>query len=557
MANIQINSVVQRIQHASVGAGLVNFNIPFPFLANADITAYKDSTLLVLTTDYTLTGAGNAGGGTLTLNVATSGGENITILGDLTIDRTSIYNSALNALTGTDLNSDFNRDILMISQRYMREGYLMLQYQPYAEVSQDITVTTDRWLPILPASNCWKKNAGDTAIEAFELPDIAVGIKSNIVTDNVLVKTDLPSGNYIQETGITISDADAMTGVTLLTVDTITIDGTQITASGNLDLDPGGNLQLNPGGDLKLYNTVWPTSAPAAGNVLGASSPTTLVWTTAANFAVAPGADNRVIRADGTGGGLQDSLVVIDDLGAMSGVTQLDVDNVQIDGNAITVTNADADLTITANGTGNVLFNGSNVICGDPGTEGAGITVGGATYNAELKVSDLGGTNVAQFIIHRHSTTLAPMVVGARSNSNDSSHSIVTDGQPVLALYGCGWDSADYAIAGTIEIEVDGTPGAGDMPGRIVFSVSPDGSETPAEAMRISQDKSVAIAGATTTVTINIGSTVTIDGTIDDDTMATASDTTLATSESIKAYIDNRVGSGGVGSTLALLLGGM
>jgi len=51
-----------------------------------------------------------------------------------------------------------------------------------------------------------------------------------------------------------------------------------------------------------------------------------------------------------------------------------------------------------------------------------------------------------------------------------------------------------------------------------------------------------AITGDTTTATLDIGATVVVVGTIDDDTMAEATDTTIATSESVKAYQDNVVG---------------
>ena len=43
------------------------------------------------------------------------------------------------------------------------------------------------------------------------------------------------------------------------------------------------------------------------------------------------------------------------------------------------------------------------------------------------------------------------------------------------------------------------------------------------------------------TTSLNIGSTIAVTGTIDDDTMATASATTVATSESIKAYVDTEI----------------
>lgn len=60
------------------------FPITYKFTKNADITAIKRSsagveTVLALTTDYTLTGAGDAAGGSLTLNVALAVGESLVI----------------------------------------------------------------------------------------------------------------------------------------------------------------------------------------------------------------------------------------------------------------------------------------------------------------------------------------------------------------------------------------------------------------------------------------------------------------------------------------------
>lgn len=208
--------------------------------------------------------------------------------------------------------------------------------------------------------------------------------------------------------------------------------------------------------------------------------------------------DNAVARWNGTTGNtLQDSSVLISDADAVSGVTQLDVDNIRIDGNTISVTDTDGDLILNSNGTGNILCNDSGLIAGDPGLEGSGITVNGITYDAALKVSDLGGSKVAQFILHRHSTTLAPVIVSARSHSNDSTHAIVQDGDKLMSLISTGWDGSDYAIATRIDCEIDGTPGANDMPGRIVFKTTSDSAQAATERMRISSDGSVNIAGLT------------------------------------------------------------
>lgn len=79
--------------------------------------------------------------------------------------------------------------------------------------------------------------------------------------------------------------------------------------------------------------------------------------------------------------------------------------------------------------------------------------------------------------------------------------------------------------AASITCEVDGTPGVSDMPGRILFNVAPDGSETLAEAMRISNDKTTKFSAG-----VGMPAPRTITG---------ASDTVLATDYSL---IANRAG---------------
>ena len=50
-----------------------------------------------------------------------------------------------------------------------------------------------------------------------------------------------------------------------------------------------------------------------------------------------------------------------------------------------------------------------------------------------------------------------------------------------------GSDGSSFKEAASIKVEVDGTPSANDMPGRLVFSVTADSAASPTERMRISQ----------------------------------------------------------------------
>lgn len=68
-----------------------------------------------------------------------------------------------------------------------------------------------------------------------------------------------------------------------------------------------------------------------------------------------------------------------------------------------------------------------------------------------------------------------------------ASKTIVSSGDSLGKFFGQGWDGNSYADAALISFEVDGTPGDGDMPGRISFWTTPDGSGTLAERLRIQQ----------------------------------------------------------------------
>jgi hypothetical protein len=71
-------------------------------------------------------------------------------------------------------------------------------------------------------------------------------------------------------------------------------------------------------------------------------------------------ADNKAVRGD-TPSGLQGSVVDISDVGVVSGVTQLNVDNVRVDGNTISAQNANGGLALTPLGSGIVTIGGVSV----------------------------------------------------------------------------------------------------------------------------------------------------------------------------------------------------
>jgi hypothetical protein len=71
---------------------------------------------------------------------------------------------------------------------------------------------------------------------------------------------------------------------------------------------------------------------------------------------------------------------------------------------------------------------------------------------------------------------------GGTSNGSKTS---VANGDYLGEILFLGADGADDRRAASIRAVVDGTPGANDMPGRLVFSTTADGASSPTERMRI------------------------------------------------------------------------
>jgi len=119
--------------------------------------------------------------------------------------------------------------------------------------------------------------------------------------------------------------------------------------------------------DLDVYDRIYcvdSTGAQLDLYVASITSNPTLVTTGTAAVSgdvIGPAAstDNALVRFDGVTGKLvQNSVGILSDVGALSGLTLLDVDNVRIDLNTISSTNANGNINLTPNGTGlNVLAN--------------------------------------------------------------------------------------------------------------------------------------------------------------------------------------------------------
>jgi hypothetical protein len=90
--------------------------------------------------------------------------------------------------------------------------------------------------------------------------------------------------------------------------------------------------------------------------------------------------------------------------------------------------------------------------------------------------------------------TNGPALIFGKSNSTAlGSNTLTVNGNNLGRILFSGNDGTEFVNAAEINAEVDGTPGANDMPGRLVFSTTADGASSPTERMRIASNGAVGV----------------------------------------------------------------
>ena len=113
MANFPISNVTRRVVYTG-SAGVGPYAFSFEIITNTDIAVYKNATLLTLTTNYTVTINAN-GTGSVTLIVAATNADNITIVGARAVERTTDFSTGGDLFANT-LNSEMDSEVILIQQ---------------------------------------------------------------------------------------------------------------------------------------------------------------------------------------------------------------------------------------------------------------------------------------------------------------------------------------------------------------------------------------------------------------------------------------------------------
>lgn len=538
-STIVIDDILPRDQFTAT-AGQTVFNVNWTADVASDVNVYAraagvdadDATQLVSTSDYNVTFVGGSETVRVTFLVGRTLGDIVTIVRDTPADRDNLYSQT--NFTPTMLNGDFGRLTMVDQQNEMYDKEISPRYN----VSETLSESRDIILPKLGAQQIWQMNPAGTEIQAVTYDNDATPAPSNAkyyvaeadtalpnakdlgALTSGLLKHTVAGGESTPATAVAATDywapgndlttpnpPSAATDVTNKQyVDSVAAGfnylheavrvgttgnftstynngssgvGATLTASSNgaASID-GVSLSLNDRVLFKNQTTTYENGVYYVSQVGDGSNPA--IYTRATDY----DEPSEIQQGD---------LIPILEGTVNNDTLYLQIDDVSTIGSdpiQFILYAVDASDIVTLSGdqtiTGDKIFSGSTIF-GDPGTESTGIDINGTTYDSVAKVSDIGGSDAAQFILHRHSTTLEPLIIGARSNSNTSSHTAITAGQSCFSLFAAGWTGSHYDLFGqwTIGADTSGTISSTSSPGRYNLKITPDGSNTPVDVFSI------------------------------------------------------------------------
>ena len=158
---ITISDATPRVQYTATG-GQTTFAVNFEFFANADLKVYNGTTLLTYdaspssASEYSVTGAGVTGGGSITLGGGATVNDKITIYRDMAIARSTDFPTS-GAFQVESLNEELDKLAAMIQQVETDT-----KYSP--RFSTTTTTGFNLTFPDLVANKVLSANAAGTAL---------------------------------------------------------------------------------------------------------------------------------------------------------------------------------------------------------------------------------------------------------------------------------------------------------------------------------------------------------------------------------------------------------
>jgi hypothetical protein len=120
----------------------------------------------------------------------------------------------------------------------------------------------------------------------------------------------------------------------------------------------------------------------------------------------------------------------------------------------------------------------------------------GGTDAPNLQIAGAGGGGQVSVSRWQANTAPSSLFAGKSRGATVGTHTVVQAEDGLLRIVAAGSDGSAFVNAAFIECIVDGTPGSNDMPGRLVFSTTADGTSSPTERMRLTAAGRMQLTGA-------------------------------------------------------------
>lgn len=339
---------------------------------------------------------------------------------------------------------------------------------------------------------------GQSAVVAFNGTDyVIVGtVGAGTATDNAVARFDGTTGEILQNSAATIDDTGAATFV-----GSVNVSGTSASAA-----------------DLKLYE-----DTDNGTNYVAFKSPASVASNVTWTLPSADGTNGQALTTNGSGTlafssvttapGGSTTQVQYNNAGAFAGSSNLTFDGTNLtSGGTVTATKLIPTGNVTA-GNGMYLPTTNTLAFSTDGSERMRILSGGkvlinATTDRDKWDNSTIGSNLLQversvsggnssISIATNPGTSADvfslLFLGRSRGTANNDYTAVASGDGLGAISFQGADGTEFVEAASIRGHVDGTPGANDMPGRLMFFTTPDGSATSTERMRIDSSGNVGI----------------------------------------------------------------
>lgn len=238
-----------------------------------------------------------------------------------------------------------------------------------------------------------------------------------------------------------------------------------------------GNITLNAQGDLRFADS-------DSSNWVAFQAPATVASNVTWTLPSADGTANQTLVTNGSG--------------TLSWATPTSTSDKITEGNTeaeVVDTGSDGHFKVTTEGTERFRCDSSGrLLLGTSSARANFYNLGVTSQNQIEGTTDQ--TSSVAIIQNYNAATYGAQLILAKSNAlSIGSNTLVASGDACGRVTFQGNDGTDFVEAARIEGVIDGTPGANDMPGRLVFSTTADGASSPTERMRLASNGDLTCPG--------------------------------------------------------------